>query len=88
MRKEESDPSNKSANEREHRTCTVGCPVRRHVTQSLGSRDRSTVGGFVLMRHRAVRCHTGQVMFTVRCASNSARIVPLSAAFAVDRCVS
>jgi hypothetical protein len=41
-----------------HRTDTVGCPVRRHVTQSLGSGARSTVGGFVLLRHRTVWCHS------------------------------
>jgi hypothetical protein len=54
-----------------HRTGTIGCPVRRHVTQTLGSGARSTVGGFVLMRHLTVRCNTGQVLFTVRCASDS-----------------
>jgi hypothetical protein len=27
-----------------HRTGTVGCPVRHHVTQPLESRARSTVG--------------------------------------------
>jgi hypothetical protein len=39
-----------------HRTSTVGCPVRRHITQPLGSGARSTVGGFVLLWHRTVRC--------------------------------
>jgi hypothetical protein len=63
-------------------------PVCRHITQLLGSGARSTVEGFVLMRHRTVQCHTGQVLFTVRCASDSACTVPLSAAFAVDHCVS
>jgi hypothetical protein len=42
-----------------HRTGPVHCTVRRHVTQLLGSRAWSTVGGFVLLRHRTVRCHTG-----------------------------
>jgi hypothetical protein len=55
-------------------TGPVHCPVRHHVTQPLGSGARSTVGGFVLMRHRTVRCHTGQVMFTIRCASDSAAL--------------
>jgi hypothetical protein len=32
--------------------------------------EQSTVGGFVLMRHRTVRCHTGHVLFTVRYASD------------------
>jgi hypothetical protein len=49
-------------------------PVRRHVTQPLGSGAWSTVGGLVLLRHRTVRCHTGQVMFTVQCTSDSAAL--------------
>jgi hypothetical protein len=57
-----------------HRTGLVHCPVRCHVTQPLGSRARSTVGGFVLLWHRTVRCHTGQVLFTVQCASDSAAL--------------
>jgi hypothetical protein len=52
----------------------VHCLVRRHVTQPLGSRARSNVGGFVLTRHRTVRCHTRQVLFTVRCASDFAAL--------------
>jgi hypothetical protein len=43
-----------------HRTCTVPCPVCRHITQPLGFGAESTVGGFVLLRHRTVRCHTRQ----------------------------
>jgi hypothetical protein len=39
-----------------HQTGTVGYLVHRHVTQLLGSGARSTVGGFVLLRHRTVRC--------------------------------
>jgi hypothetical protein len=82
-----------------HRTCPVHCPVRRHVTQSLGFGAKSTVGALSScgtgqsgappdspVRHRTVRCATGQVLFIVRCASDSARTVPLSAAFVVDRC--
>jgi hypothetical protein len=54
-----------------HRTGPVNCSVRRHVTQPLGSGARSTVGGLVLLWHQTVQCHTGQVLFTVRCASDS-----------------
>jgi hypothetical protein len=32
-------------------------PVRRHITQPLGSGARSTVGGFVLMWHRTGPVH-------------------------------
>jgi hypothetical protein len=46
------------------------------------------------MQHRTVRCHTGQALFTVRCASDFCALtlhallltVALSRAFAVDRC--
>jgi hypothetical protein len=38
-----------------HRTGHVHCPVCRHVTQPLGSGAWSTVGGFVLLRHRTVQ---------------------------------
>jgi hypothetical protein len=37
-----------------------------HVTQPLGFDRRS----FVFQWHRTVRCRTGQVIFTVRCASD------------------
>jgi hypothetical protein len=43
-----------------HRTGPIHCPVRRHITQLLGSRAWLTIGGFVLLRHWTVRCHTGQ----------------------------
>jgi hypothetical protein len=59
-------------------------PVRRHVTQPLGFGARSTIGGFVLMRHWIVRCHTGHVMFTVRCAFDSAALT-LRALFLCQR---
>jgi hypothetical protein len=36
-----------------HRTCTVRCPVRRHVTQSLGFGAKLTVGALS-------SCGTGQ----------------------------
>jgi hypothetical protein len=35
---------------------------------------QSTIGELVLLSHRTVRCATGQVLFTVRCASNSAAL--------------
>jgi hypothetical protein len=63
-----------------HRTGPVHCPVRCHVTQPLGSGAQSMVGDFVLMRHQIVRCHTGQVLFIVRCASDSA-VLTLRALF-------
>jgi hypothetical protein len=67
-----------------HRTGTVHCSVRCHVTQLLGSGARSTVGGFVLLRHRTIRCHTGQVLFTVQCASDSVALT-LRALFLCQR---
>jgi hypothetical protein len=36
-----------------HWTCTVGCPVRRHVTQPLGFGAKSTIGALS-------PCGTGQ----------------------------
>jgi hypothetical protein len=36
-----------------HRTCTVGCPVRRYVTQQLGFGARATIGNLS-------SCGTGQ----------------------------
>jgi hypothetical protein len=59
-------------------------PVRHHVTQPLGSGAQSTVGGFVLLRHGTVRCHTGQILFTIRCASDSAALT-LRALFPCQR---
>jgi hypothetical protein len=67
-----------------HQTGPVHCPVRRHVTQPLGFGAKSTVGPLS-------PCGTGQfgaTSDTVGCTSDSARTVPLSAAFAVDRCAS
>jgi hypothetical protein len=49
-----------------HRTLSDAPP--RHPTVRV--REQLTVWGFVLLRHRTVRCHTGQVLFTVRCASD------------------
>jgi hypothetical protein len=74
------------------RSCSLSGASPRHPTV----RVQSEVGrwSFVSLRHQTVRCHTGQVLFTVRCASDSAALtlralfftVALSAAFAVDRC--
>jgi hypothetical protein len=46
---------------------TRHCPVRCHVTQPLGFGSSRPLEAFVLLRHRTVRCHTGQVLFTVQC---------------------
>jgi hypothetical protein len=60
-----------------HRTSPVHCPVCRHVTQSLGfgsSRSLASLSS----------CGTGQVMFTVRCTSDSAALT-LHALFLCQR---
>jgi hypothetical protein len=60
-----------------HRTDTVGCPVRRHVTQPLGfgsSRPLASLSS----------CGTGQILFIVRCASDSAALT-LRALFLCQR---
>jgi hypothetical protein len=49
-----------------HQTGPVHCPVRRHVTQPLGSGARLTIGGFVLLWHRTVRCASDSVALTLR----------------------
>jgi hypothetical protein len=46
-----------------HRTGTVGCPVRRHVTQPLGFESSRPLASLS-------SCGTGHVLFTVRCASD------------------
>jgi hypothetical protein len=51
------------------RTGQSGAPPR-HPTVRV--RSWSTVGGFVLIWHRTVRCRTGQTLFPVRCSSDSA----------------
>jgi hypothetical protein len=54
------------------RSCSLsGAPPRHPTVRVL---ELSTVGGFVLLRHRTVWCHTGQVLFTVRCASDPAAL--------------
>jgi hypothetical protein len=44
-----------------------GAPPRHPTVRVL---EQLTVGGIVFLRHRTVRCHTEQVMFTVWCASD------------------
>jgi hypothetical protein len=46
-----------------HRTLTVQCPVRRHVTQLLGFGARATVGALS-------SCGTGQSGAPLTCCSN------------------
>jgi hypothetical protein len=48
-----------------------GAPPRHPTVRVL---EQSTVGGFVLMRHQTVQCHTGQFLFTVWCASDTAAL--------------
>jgi hypothetical protein len=48
-----------------------GAPPRHPIVRV---REQSTVGAVVLLRHRTVRCAIGQVMFTIRCASDSAAL--------------
>jgi hypothetical protein len=50
-----------------HRTLS-GAPPYHPTIRVL---EQLTVGGFVLLWHRTVRCHTRQVLFTVWCASDS-----------------
>jgi hypothetical protein len=48
------------------RSCRLsGAPPRHPIVRV---REQSTVGGFVLKWHQTFRCHTGQFLFTVRCA--------------------
>jgi hypothetical protein len=66
-----------------HRTvqCATGhCPVRQPRHPTVRVLEQSTVGGFVFKRHRTVQCGTGQVMFTVRCISDTA-VLTLCALF-------
>jgi hypothetical protein len=61
--------------------------VRHHVTQPLGSGAWSTVGGFVLLRHWTVRCHTGQSGAPLTCCSDFCAALLLTVApVRVDRC--
>jgi hypothetical protein len=71
------------------------CPPQpRHPTVRI--QEQSTVGVVAFLWHRTVRCYTGQVLFTVRCASDLTTLtlhalfftVHLLLAFVVDRCAS
>ena len=50
--------------------CRLSGAPPRHPTVRV--REQSIVGVVVFLWHRTVWCHTGQVLFTVRCASDSA----------------
>jgi hypothetical protein len=66
-----------------HRTVS-GAPPRHPVVRAW---SWSTVGGFVLMRHRTVRCHTGQSGAPLTCYSDFCRVTVLHcSSVRVDRC--
>jgi hypothetical protein len=68
-----------------HRTGPVHYLVRRHVTQPLGSGARSTVGGFVSLRHRTVRCASDSMPLTLRALFLCQRLLQSTVA-RVSRC--
>jgi hypothetical protein len=51
------------------RSCSLSSAPPRHPTVRV--REQSTVGAVVFLWHRIVWCHTGHVLFTVRCTSDS-----------------
>jgi hypothetical protein len=51
------------------RSCSLSSAPPHHPTVRI--REQSIVGAVVILWHRTVWCHTGQVLFTVRCASDS-----------------
>jgi hypothetical protein len=53
-------------------SCSLSGAPPRHPTTRI--REQSTVGTVVFLCHRTARCHTGQVLFTVRCAFDSAAL--------------
>jgi hypothetical protein len=66
-----------------HRTVS-GAPPRHPVVRAW---SWSTVGGFVLMWHRTVRCHTGQSGVPLTCCSDFCRVTVLHcSSVRVDRC--
>jgi hypothetical protein len=66
-----------------HRTVS-GAPPRHPVVRAW---SWSTVGGFVLMWQRTVRCHTGQFGAPLTCCSDFCRDTVLHCSFVrVDRC--
>jgi hypothetical protein len=60
-------------NQVRHRTDPVHCPMRRHVTQPLGFRVKSIVGALSPCGTGQSGA-TGQVLFAVPCASESAAL--------------
>jgi hypothetical protein len=54
------------------RSCLLSGAPPRHPTVRV--REQSIVGVVVFLWHRTVWCHTGQVLFTVRCASDFAAL--------------
>jgi hypothetical protein len=61
-----------------------GAPPRHLVVRAW---SWSTVGGFVLMWHRTVRCHTGQSSAPLTCCSDFCRGTVLHySSVTVDRC--
>jgi hypothetical protein len=64
------------------RSCSLSGVLPHHPTVRV--REQSTVGAVVFMWHRTVQCHTGQVMFTVRCAYDSTALT-LRALFLCQR---
>jgi hypothetical protein len=69
-----------------HRTLTVQCLVRRHVTQPLGFGALGDRWSFVLLRHRTVRCHTGQSSAPLtRCSDSCCGTVLYYSSVRVDR---
>jgi hypothetical protein len=66
-----------------HRTVS-GAPPHHLVVRAW---SWPTIGGFVLMWHRTVRCHTGQSGAPLTCCSNFCRgIVLHCSSVRVDRC--
>jgi hypothetical protein len=64
------------------RSCSLSGAPPRHPT--IRVREQSTVGAIVFLWHRTVWCHTGQVLFTIRCASDSTALT-LCALFLCQR---
>jgi hypothetical protein len=54
------------------RTCSLSGALPRHTTVRV--RSEVDCWRFVSLRHLTVWCHTGQVMFTLLCASDSAAL--------------
>jgi hypothetical protein len=67
------------------RLLAMGAPPPHHPVVRAWS--WSTVGGFVLMRHRAVRCHIGQSGAPLTFCSDFCRVTVLHcSSVRVDRC--